>query len=145
MKEFKLELELKNSAINPPVEKTIKGNLVELKLSPTDVPVNVALSMEGECVAIEFFYLKGSREETVPFLEKDGIKIHLGTSSNRLYKIELPKDIVLSGEDNFEFSVSSAVDQLASEIRSSPKPGSFEAVKNSISSYGKEMIHYAVG
>jgi hypothetical protein len=70
--------------------KNMRGVDVEVSISPYDLPVAVRVGTENRVYRLEFKYLNGDSTEKTRVSE--GINLHVGTNSDRIYAIDFEID-----------------------------------------------------
>lgn len=136
---------IKQEAVNPPVDQTTRGVTVKVMLSLFDVPEGASADFDKEkrVITLNFDYI-GGEEPTVEKPGERAISLVLGKNSNRLYGIKIALDEMPEfepGKFDYEFVIDVVEEGVEKYKKMHPKikSRSFEAVNRVLKTYSSEL------
>jgi hypothetical protein len=128
---------LNRAELNTPTRETFRGVSVELALSPFDIPeaVRSGWTAEKKIFSFEFKYLGGDESTREIRNSKTPVTLHVGNTSNRLYRVDIDVGGVGSIPELCPRVITQANDAINSQVEvGALRRGSYSAVQKAIKS-----------
>lgn len=133
--------------VNKAKEKNVQGTTLSMKLSSFDIPHEARSKFDSSAgvLHVTFYYADGGEKYDKVVVINDGLKVTTGKRSKRLYEIELDVSARLSLDCwplKVQLELEQAEESLVAYSKTHPsaRAQSFEAVKNVLAKYGRNLI-----